>query len=131
MPEWSIKVLKIYYIGNYEIIQFRNYGEVFFMNYSELEKLDVFDTLQQYDLLLIEISKDYIDKIMRWIFDLHCKVKIPILAILDNCNNRDKLKLDEIGVRDYIDKDFEIDEIESKIGNLARLISWQREEKRF
>lgn len=129
MPEWSVKVLKICYIGNYEIIQFRNYGQVFFINYSELDQADVFDTLRQYDLLLLEVSENCIDKIIRWIFNLHCKMNIPILAILDNCNKRDKLKLDKIGVRDYIDIDFEIDKIESKIENMIRLISWQKKNK--
>lgn len=85
--EWTIKVLKIYYVGNYEIVQFRYYEEVFFINYSELEQLDIFDILQKCDLSLIEINKNYIDKIIRWIFNLCCKVKIPILAILNNCNN--------------------------------------------
>lgn len=131
MPEWSVKVLKIYYIGNHEMVRFRDYGEVFFVNYSELDQLDVFDTLHQYDLLLIEISKNYMEKIIRWIFNLHCKVEIPILAILDDCNNRDKLKLDRMGVKDYIDKNSEKDEIESKLENMARLISWQRRDKKF
>ena len=45
---------------------------------------------------------------------------------LDNCNNRDKLKLDKIGVRDHIDKDFEIDKIESKMQNITRLIGWEK-----
>ena len=58
-------MLKICYIGNYEIIQFRNYGQVFFINYSELNQSDVFDTLQQYDLLLLEVSENCIDKIIR------------------------------------------------------------------
>lgn len=124
-------MLKIYYIGNYEIARFKDYEEVLFINYSELEKLDIFDVLQQYDLLVMEISGNHIDKIMRWIFNLHCKVKIPILAILDNCNNRDKLKLDKIGVRDYIDKNFKADEIELKIKNMDRLISWQKQNKKF
>ena len=119
-------MLKICYIGNYDIVQFRDYGEVHFIKYSELSELNIFVTLQQYDLLLLEISRGGIDKIIRWIFDLRCKVKIPILAILDNCNNRDKLKLDKIGVRDHIDKDFEIDKIESKMQNITRLIGWEK-----
>lgn len=123
-------MLKIYYIGNYENTRLKDYGEVLFINYNELEKLDVFNTLQQCDLLLIEVSKRYIDKIIRWIFNLHCKTKIPVLAILDNCNNRDKLKLDKVGVRDYIDKDFDIDEMELKIGNISRLLSWQKQCKK-
>lgn len=62
---------------------------------------------------------------------MHCKVKIPILAILDHCNNRDKLKLDRIGVRDYIDKNFDIDSVESKIENITRLIHWNKINKIF
>ena len=45
--------------------------------------------------------------------------------------NRDKLKSDRIGVRDYIDKNFEINEIELKIENITRLISWQKQNKKF
>lgn len=44
---------------------------------------------------------------------------------------RDKLKSDRIGVRDYIDKNFEINEIELKIENITRLISWQKQNKKF
>lgn len=39
------------------------------------------------------------------------------------------MKLDKIGVRDYIDIDFEIDKIDSKIENMIRLISWQKKNK--
>lgn len=124
-------MLKICYIGNCEMLHFRNYGEVFFIKYSELGQLEIFDTLQQYDLLLLEISEDYIDKIIKWIFNLHCKVKIPILGILDHCNNRDKLKLEKIGVRDYIDKEFDIAKAETKIENMIRLIHWQKRNKMF
>jgi len=131
VAEWSFKLLKICYIGNYEIVHFRNYGEVLFIKYSELEQLDILNTLQQYDLLLLEINKDCIDNIIKWIFNMHCKVKIPILAILDHCNNRDKLKLDRIGVRDYIDKNFDIDSVESKIENITRLIHWNKINKIF
>ena len=56
-------MLKICYIGNYEIVQFRDYGEVHFIKYSELSELNIFVTLQQYDLLLLEISRGGIDKI--------------------------------------------------------------------
>ena len=116
-------MLKICYIGNYEIVQFRDYGKVFFINYNKLNRLNVFDIIQQYDLLVLEINESCMDEIISWIFDLRCKTKIPIFAVLDNCNNRNKLKLDKIGVRDYIDKNLEINKIATKMESMARLIS--------
>lgn len=62
-----------------------------------------FKQVEQWDLLIIEMKKEHLDEILKWVFSLQCIKKVPILAITYNFDIKDKLLLNNFGIRDYID----------------------------
>lgn len=84
-----------------------------------------FEQVEQCDLLIIEMKKEHLDETLKWVFLLRCKKKIPILAITYDFNTKDKLLLDNFGIRDYTDGCNNIQSIQNKLDGMIRMINWK------
>lgn len=87
-----------------------------------------FKQVEQWDLLIIEMKKEHLDEILKWVFSLQCIKKVPILAITYNFDIKDKLLLNNFGIRDYIDGYYDIQVIHNKLDDMVRMINWKHTE---
>lgn len=117
--------IEIFYIGNNLISDFKKNDYDIFFDSSPIEQLDVHNVIGTYDILIIEISENNIDKVLKWIFRLYCKKRIPVLAVLYGCCNADKLLLSQFGVEDYIEGSFTMQDMQNKIDAIASRINWR------
>lgn len=119
--------MKIYYIGNNRPSYLDDYGDISFCEYDQCNQMKLVELANDCDLLLIEIMKENIGKIIRWIFCLHCIEEIPILAIIKGCTTTDKLKLIRFGITDYIDEKCNLNEFQDKMNTMLRIVNWKRQ----
>jgi len=123
----EISTLKIYYLGKNKPLYLDDYGDILFCEYDQCNQMRLTELANDCDLLLIEIKKENIGKIIKWIFCLHCKEKIPILAIIEGCTTADKLKLIRFGITDYIDEKCNLNEFQDKMNTMLRIVKWKRQ----
>lgn len=77
----------------------------------------------EYDLIVIEFDKKQIENgDFKTIFDVRCKVKTPILVVLDVCEIRDKLHILNMKADDYIERPIAKKELEKKVLQLLHLV---------
>ena len=118
--------MKIYYLGHDRPPYLDDYRDILFCEYDQYNQMKLMELVNGCDLL-IEITKENIGKIIKWIFCLHCKEKIPILAIIRGCTTADKLKLVRFGITDYIDEKCNLKEFQNKMNKMLRIVKWKRQ----
>ena len=62
---------------------------------TPIEQLNIQNIVAGYDILIMEISAENMDVILKWVFKLNCEKKIPILAVLHGCSSADKILLNQ------------------------------------
>lgn len=118
--------MKICYLGS-SIPQYlkSEYYDMDFYNTS-IDQFDIYKVINVYDMLIIEISSDDVENVLKWVFRLYCKKKVPILALLIGCSNADKIILNKFKITDYIDIDCAPHEIRTKCDTIIRRINWKK-----
>lgn len=119
--------MKIYYLGKKRPSYLDDYEDILFCEYDLCNQIELIEFVNDCDLLLIEITKENISKIIKLIFCLHCKKNIPILAIIRGCTTADKLKLVSFGITDYIDEKCNLHEFKDKMNTMLRIVKWKRQ----
>lgn len=119
--------MKIYYVGKNKPSYLDDYENILFCEYDQCNQNKLMELANDCDLLLLEIMKENIGKIIKWIFWLHCKEEIPILAIIKGCTTADKLKLIRFGITDYIDAKCSLNEFQDKMNTMLRIVKWKRQ----
>lgn len=119
-------VIKIGYIGDHAFPDFnRSNFELDFIG-SSIEKLDAHNILSLYEILIIEISKENIDSVLKFIFRLFCIKKVAVLAILYDCSNTEKILLNQFGITDYIDSSYDLQKIHKTLDTMVRKLRWKK-----
>lgn len=121
---WRDDKIQVCYIGNNKP---RNLQEKYNLTYLSMPQCN-FEQVEQWDLLIIEMKKEHLDEILKWVFSIHCIKKVPILAITYNLDVKDKLLLNNFGIRDYIDGGYDIQVIQNKLEGMIRMINWEHTE---
>ncbi len=80
---------------------------------------------EKYDLLIIEMKKGNLNEILKWVFGLYCRKRIPILAIIYDFSITDKLLLNKFGIRDYVDGHYDVQLIQNRLKYMIRRINWE------
>ncbi|MFU0824760.1 MAG: hypothetical protein ACFWTK_07225 [Clostridium sp.] len=88
---------------------------------------DNMEQLEKCDLLILEMKKEELNEILKWVFYLDCRKKIPILAITNKYSNTEKLLLSKFGIMDYVDEQCGVQEIQHKLDSMIRRINWKRQ----
>ncbi|MDE6209786.1 MAG: hypothetical protein K2M73_08980 [Lachnospiraceae bacterium] len=120
--------MKMCYLGS-NIPQYlkEEYYDMDFYNTSP-DQFDIYKVINIYDMLIIEISSENMENVLKWVFRLHCKKKIPILAILIGCSNADKIILNKFKITDYIDIGCKPHEIKKICDTIILRMNWKKTE---
>lgn len=94
-------------------------------NVMYVQEQDV-ELIEKCDLLIVEMQKEDIDKILNWVFRLYCKRKIPILAVTHKFGILEKLLLNRFEIRDYVDGLCDIQEVRFKLNSMIRRINLEK-----
>ncbi len=121
--EWG-RNMRILYVGEHTAINLtKNEFDISF-DRTPIELLNIRNIVSEYNILIIEISPEKIDTILKWVFKLYCEKKIPILAVLHDCSSADKILLNQFGISDYIDDYCIVHQLEEKLNIIANKIKW-------
>lgn len=122
--KWRDDKILVCYIGNNKPQNLQGKYNLTYMSMSQCD----FKQVEQWDLLIIEMKKEHLDEILKWVFSLQCIKKVPILAITYNFDIKDKLLLNNFGIRDYIDGYYDIQVIHNKLDDMVQMINWKHTE---
>lgn len=93
---------KICYIGTQHYVD--NYSSKNICFFNDVSFIDArYIEMNNIELIILEISKKDLDIILKWVFKVLCLKSIPILAILKDCDNKDKIILHNFGITEFID----------------------------
>lgn len=118
--------MRILYIGQSMPFDLKKKQFDIIFDRTPIELLDIQNIVCGYDILVMEISAENIHVILKWIFKLYCKKKIPILAVLHGCSSADKILLNQFGIADYIEDYCIVQQLEEKLNIIANKIKWGR-----
>lgn len=122
----GVDLVRILYLGKHAAFNLIKKEFDIFFDRTPIDQLNKQKIIDGYDILVIEISSENIDIILKWVFKLHCEKKIPILAVLQSCSSADKLLLNQFGIEDYIEDHDIIRQLERKLNIIANKIKWKK-----
>lgn len=118
--------MRILYAGDHTAFDLINKEFDISFDRTPVDQLNIHDVVAGYDILIMEISTESMDVILKWVFKLYCEKKIPILAVLNGCSSADKILLNQFGIADYIEDYYIIRQLEDKLNIIANKMKWRR-----
>ena len=116
--------MRILYVGEHADFDLANEDFDISFERTPVEQLNIQNIIAGYDILVMEISKENMDIVLKWVFKLYCEKRMPILAVLNGCNSADKILLNQFGISDYIDDYCIVHQLEKKLNIIANKIKW-------
>lgn len=79
--------------------------------------------IYKYNLFIIDLTKDRIEKgDIKSVYELRCKSQtIPILAVLNGAENRDKIKLLQMKANEFVEYPLDVGLFKEKINQLLSI----------
>lgn len=116
--------MRILYVGEHADFDLANEDFDISFERTPVEQLNIQNIIAGYDILVMEISKENMDIVLKWVFKLYCEKRMPILAVLNGCSSADKILLNQFGISDYIDDYCTVHQLEKKLNIIANKIKW-------
>lgn len=116
--------MRILYVGEHADFDLANEDFDISFERTPVEQLNIQNIIAGYDILVMEISKENMDIVLKWVFKLYCEKRMPILAVLNGCSNANKILLNQFGISDYIDDYCTVHQLEKKLNIIANKIKW-------